>query len=327
MAWFTRRGIQLVPSDLTGYPDWLVEMKQAQLNLLIIHTSRNVPELVAYSESSHFASLADEAANSDIDIEWAPHALKDLLPRDLYAEHPEWFRMNLLGQRAPDWNMCVSNSDAHHVVRQNAAELAGKLKPTTHRYYFYSDDGRPWCQCPDCAWLSPADQNMLFTNTVLEGIRTVDSQAHLSGLAYYSTLEPLSTVNPAKGVFLEYAPIQRSFLYALDDAGCAVNRAELAKLKRVLLDDENQMEQAQVLEYWLDESLFWRTAGRPEMLPRLPFSAEILQRDLQLYADLGFRSVVTYAVMLGQDYRDQHGQPPLREYGEALLSVTGSRSA
>jgi hypothetical protein len=79
------------------------------------------------------------------------------------------------------------------------------------------------------------------------------------------------------------------------------------------------------LEYWLDESLFWRTAGRPETLPRLPFSAAVLQRDLQLYAELGFRSVVTYAVQLGQAYRTQHGQPPLQAFGDALMSIGGPR--
>jgi hypothetical protein len=59
---------------------------------------------------------------------------------------------------------------------------------------------------------------------------------------------------------------------------------------------------SQVLEYWLDESLFWRAADRPNIPPRLPFYTEVLARDLQLYADFGFRSIVTYAVMLGKEY-------------------------
>jgi hypothetical protein len=323
MTWFTRRGIELVPSDLTGYPDWLAEMRQAQLNLLVIHEPRSVPALIAYAESEQFASVAEEAVNAGIDIEWAPHALKDLLPRELFTEHPAWFRMNLLGERTADWNMCATNDEARQVVRENAAGVAAKLRPTTHRYYFYSDDGRPWCQCPGCAGLNAADQSMLFTNTVLEGIRTVDAQAMVAGLAYHNTLEPLGQVAPAEGVFLEYAPIQRSFLYSLDDPGCAVNRTELAKLRRLLPDYEKRMDTAQVLDYWLDESLFWRTAERPERLPRLPFSGQILSRDLRLYAELGFHSVTTYAVMLGRAYRDLHGRPPIQEYGEALLSITG----
>lgn len=322
MTWFTRRGIELVPSDLTSYPHWLADMSQAQLNLLIIHVPHDIPELLNYAASEHFARLADQAATLSIELEWAPHALKDLLPRAEFAQHPEWFRMNLLGERTPDYNMCVSNAMALQVVQQRAALFAQQLKPTTHRYYFYADDGRPWCQCPACVGLDSADQNMIFTNAVLAGLRTVDPVAQLSGLAYYNALEPLSQVQPAEGVFLEYAPIQRSFLYALDDPRCAINRAELAKLQH-LLPSYGDRKAAQVLEYWLDESLFWRTAGRPDKLPLLPFSPEVLQRDLQLYANLGFRSIVTYGVLLGQAYRDQHGPPPLQVYGESLASIRG----
>ncbi|MCE7980255.1 MAG: DUF4838 domain-containing protein [Caldilinea sp. CFX5] len=324
MTWFTRRGLELVPSDLTSYPHWLAEMRQAKLNLLIIHVPRSMAELVEYAASAHFVALAAEAADAGIDIEWAPHSLNELLPRAHFAAHPDWFRMDIMGQRTPDFNMCVASADAFQVVEQNAARLAAQLQPTTHRYYFWGDDGRPWCYCPECVQLGAADQNMRFTNTVLAGIRTVDPAAQLSGLAYYSTLGPLEQIKPAEGVFLEYAPIQRSFLYALDDDQCAVNRDEFAKLQR-LLPTYDAQPNAQVLDYWLDESLFWRTAGRPEKLPRLPFSAAVLQRDLQLYADLGFRSIVSYAVLLGQEYRTQHGQPPIQVYGEALMSIRGPR--
>jgi len=29
MSWFTRRGIELVPSDLTSYSGWIADMRQA----------------------------------------------------------------------------------------------------------------------------------------------------------------------------------------------------------------------------------------------------------------------------------------------------------
>ncbi len=324
MSWFTRRGLEVVPSDLT-YPGWISEMKQANLNLLVIHTPEDIANLEEYAQSEGYATLSKEAAAAGIDIEWAPHAFRDLLPREEFGGHPEWFRMSLLGVRTPDWNLCPTNQQALEIVAENASKLASRLVPTTHRYYFWADDGRPWCHCPACAGLAPSDQSMLVTNAILQGIRTVDPQAQLSGIAYYNTLEPLQQTKPADGIFLEYAPIQRCFLHALDDESCAVNRAELGKLRGLLPSYPNRQD-AQVLEYWLDESLFWRTAGRPEKLPRLPFSADVLERDLQLYADLGFRSVVTYAVMLGNEYRALYGEPPLRQYGEALAKVNGPRS-
>ena len=321
MSVFARRGLELVPSDLTR-PGWLSAMSLANLNLLIVHMPVNTQALVEYARTPAWHTLSDDAAARGIDVEWAPHAFADLLPRSEFAAQPDWFRMNLLGERLPDWNMCASSSPALDVVRQNAASLTRLLVPTTHRYYFWSDDGHPWCHCPLCARLGPGDQNMIVTNAILDGVRTVDPEAELSGLAYLNTLQPLQHVQPAEGVFLEYAPIERCFIHSLDDSNCAVNRAERARLEAVL--PGHAMARAQVLEYWLDESLFWRTAGRPESLPRLPFKPEVLERDLQFYARLGFRSIVSYGVMLGDKYASLHGEAPIRQYGEALMKVTST---
>jgi len=169
------------------------------------------------------------------------------------------------------------------------------------------------------ATLGPSAQNVIVTNAILDGVRSVDPQAALSGLAYHNTLRPLESVRPAEGIFLEYAPIERCFQHSLDDPNCAVNRVERARLEALL--PGYPLAGAQVLEYWLDESLFWRSAGRPEQLPRLPFDTEVLRRDLRYYARIGFRSVVTYGVMLGERYTALHGMPPILQYGEALRHV------
>jgi hypothetical protein len=296
-------------------------MQAAQLNLLVIHAPRNMSELVEYAASDHYRALARQAERAGIDIEWAPHALKELLPRAHFADHPEWFRMNTTGLRTPDYNMCITNAAAQDAVRNNAAQMARALTPTTDRYYFWSDDGRPWCECSTCAGLSQGDQSMLFTNIVLEGIRSVIPAAKLSGLAYLNSLEPLQAVKPADGVFLEYAPIRRSFHYALNNPASAINRAEYRQLQNILPSYGGVKPDSQVLEYWLDESLFWRAAERPTPPPRLPFFADVLAEDLQLYASLGFRSIVTYAVMLGKEYRDVHGRPPIQQFGDALQQI------
>src|SRR5262249_34574035 len=89
MSWFTRRGLELVTEDLLAWDRWLEEMRAAGLNLLIIHTPRNMSELVAYAASDHVRRLSQKADRFGIDIEWAPHALKELLPREHFVEHPE----------------------------------------------------------------------------------------------------------------------------------------------------------------------------------------------------------------------------------------------
>ena len=156
MTWFTRRGLELVPSDLTSYPNWLTDMRQAQLNLLIIHIPHDIAALIDYAASDHFTQLAAQAADWGIDIEWAPHALKDLLPRTAFAEHPEWFRMNLLGERTPDYNMCVSNLQARQVVQRRVDRHSGHAPGAIAKFHeflsfpvdgwrhIWHDDVRHW---------------------------------------------------------------------------------------------------------------------------------------------------------------------------------------
>ena len=319
MTHFTRRGLELVPADL-AWEGWLPRMADAGLNLLVVHEPHSARALADFARSPRGGALYAASSRVGIDLEWAPHALRDLLPREEFAAHPDWFRGNEAGERVPDWNLCPSSAGAREVVAASAAALARQLVPTTHRYYFWANDGRPWCHCPRCAGLCAADQNLLVMNGVLDGVRTVDGQARLSDLAYLQTFAPPESVRPAAGLFLECAPIQRCPLHALDDGGCATNRAELARLRH-LLAGWSILDGAQVLEYWLDESWFWRAAGRPEDLPRLPFCEDVLRRDLALYAELGFRSVVSYAVMLGRDYVARHGEPPVKQYGEATLAT------
>src|SRR3954464_12195198 len=131
MSWFTRRGLELVPEDLLEWNGWLEEMRAARLNLMIIHSPRNVSDLVTYAATSHFRRLSQKAERLGIDIEWAPHALNELLPREHFVEHPEWFRVNTAELRTPDYNMCITNAAAQEVVRANAARMAKTLVSTT----------------------------------------------------------------------------------------------------------------------------------------------------------------------------------------------------
>ena len=36
------------------------------------------------------------------------------------------------------------------MIAENAVAIAKMLRPTTGRYFFWGDDGKPWCRCPEC---------------------------------------------------------------------------------------------------------------------------------------------------------------------------------
>jgi hypothetical protein len=307
---FTRRGIVLSPGELEE-PGWVPRMAAAGLNLLGLHA--DVDGVLAYVESAPGRAFLQAARAAGRDVEYELHALGWLLPRDRFTAHPDWFRMDRHGVRRPDVNLCPSHPEALAVASDRARELAERLCPTTDRYYLWADDGGLWCHCDACRGLSDADQNLTVMNALLAGLRRRRPAARLACLAYLNALAPPEQVRPAAGLFLEYAPIGRCFRHALADPACALNRPLLAGLPPLMT--AFGADGAQVLEYWLDSSLF---SGWKRPAARIPFSRAVLAADLATYARLGFRSVTTFGVYLDREYLALHGEPPVQEYGECL---------
>jgi hypothetical protein len=201
------------------------------------------------------------------------------------------------------------------VIGEQAAALAGQLTPTTHRYFLWADDGRPWCQCPQCRELSPSDQNLTAMIAILRGLRTADSQAALAALAYHDTLDPPTQVKPVEGLFLEYAPISRSWQVPLNDPSSEVNQEHVERLRRTI--ESFGARESQVLEYWLDAS---RHSSWQRPAVKLPVTPEVMAADAEFYHSLGFEHATTFGCYLDAEYFERFGMPPVREYGRALRS-------
>lgn len=314
MAHFDTRGIVLCPDDLT-LTDWPRLAAQAGLTTIGLHMIGNegLAALCGAMESPRGQAVLADCAGLGLQVEYELHAMHDLLPRELFAEAPELFRADEAGVRVPEWNLCPSSSEALRVVSRGAVELARSLKPTTHRYFMWADDGCPWCQCARCADLTPSDQNLLVMNAIARALGGVDPQASLACLAYHNTLEAPRSVRPEPGIFLEYAPIGRDSSRPMADASCETNRHQAEFIDPLL--DAFGTENAQVLEYWMDVSRFsgWK---RPAV--QLPLDLAVLEADLAFYAAKGFRHATSFGCYIDADYVRLHGQPPVAEYGAAL---------
>jgi hypothetical protein len=310
---FERRGIVFTPGDLDG-PDWVPLLAGAGLNLVALHGG--VDEVVAFTKSASGRRFLAEAEAAGLAREYELHAMSWLLPRELFAEHADWFRMDRHGERQADANLCPSHPGALAQVTARAVELAERLPPSTDRYYFWPDDAGAWCHCEACRAVTPSDQQVLVMNAVVGALQTIRREARLSCLAYANCLPAPAAVTPAPGLFLEYAPIMRCYRHALADPTCALNREHAAGLPPLL--NQFGLEGAQVLEYWLDASMFsgWRRPARP-----VPLRPELLTADLQFYAGLGFRSATTFGVFLDAEYFAAYGAPPVEAYGQALKAA------
>jgi hypothetical protein len=308
---FATRGVVLIPEDLT-LPGWPDRAKESGLTTVALHHGRSVFEVIKFITADAGQEFLARSRRLGLEVEYELHAMSELLPRWMFEEDKSLFRMNEEGERVPDWNLCVHSARALEVASENAVAVARLLRPTTSRYFYWGDDGRPGCRCGKCRELSYSEQALLLENHMAKALRGHDSRAQLAHLAYSTTLTAPRQVKPEPNVFLEYAPIARR--YDIPYTEQMEGRDGLANLDANLRVFPAAT--AQVLEYWLDVSRFSRWK-RPAV--KLPWNRDVFLADLRAYAVRGIRHVTSFACYIDADYVKRHGEPQaISEYGAGL---------
>ena len=310
---FKTRGVVLLPEDLS-LPDWPERAKQAGLTTIALHHGVWPRLVVRVIESDRGQQFLQKCNRLGLNVEYELHAMKELLPRDLFAKDQTLFRMTDKGERVADCNLCVHSPQALNIVAANAVRISKTLRPTTGRYFLWGDDGAPWCRCDKCRDLSDAGQALLLENHLLKALRQQDPNAQLAHLAYANTIRPPQHVHPLPGVFLEYAPIQRRYDVPYAQQTGAQDKDGLPALDANLKVFPPGT--AQVLEYWLDVSRFsgWKRPG-----VRLPWHKDVFLSDVETYRSRGIAHVTTFAAWVDADYVKRYGEPAfLAEYGTGL---------
>jgi len=325
VPFFKTRGIVLLISDLLSVKDWPERAKKAGLTTIATHFITNprfkhhkMDHLIDFLNSERGQRFREECAKLGIEVEHETHAMSDLLPRSLFKKDPSMFRMNEEGQRVAEYNFCAHSRAAIATISGNAVKYARVLKPTTGRYFFWIDDARPMCRCPKCRPYSDSDQALILENAVVKALRRhVSPNATLAHLAYTNTMKPPTQVKPDPGVFLEFAPIKRSWNYPLSLRG--VKRGPLTHGQQLDLLDANLelfgKDNTQVLEYWLDASMF---SGWKRPPKKIPWNRVVFLDDLKTYGNRGIRHITSFGAFLDAQYMQLHGEPPIGEYGKGL---------
>lgn len=313
---FKMRGLVLGWSEVSNSSviDYVAIAKRNGLNTFSVY---NAPR-----GTKVWTDFEKRCADAGIDIEFEEHMMSFLLPRDCFDSHPDWFRMDKDGNRTKDANGCPSSEGALEEVSRNAVDIGRRYASTNHRYYFWLDDGGDICHCPKCKELNASDQALIFENRAIEALKTIDPQAKLAHLCYSNTLEAPGAVKPHEDIFLEFAPFFRTWDHPLSDTWAkgrsGVTHAEyLRQLKANL--EVFPAETAQVLEYWMDDSLF--SGWNENNLVEVPWNSEIFLNDLETYASHGITNITCYAAYVGPKYVLKFGYPKfLDEYGQGLLN-------
>ena len=315
--WFKTRGIVAGWTDVylpnsEYYVDYLKIAKEHHLNTFSIYG--------ADRSSQSWKDFMVDAGKIGVKFEFQEHMMYFLLPRDLFDSHPEYFRQNKNGVRTNDANGCPSSEGALEQVYIHAIDIVSRYEPTNHKYYFWLDDGGDICYCDKCKDLSASDQALIFENKVLEALKTLDPDAKLAHLAYNNTTEAPKTIKPSKDIFLEFAPFHRNWEHPLSETWVEGNSGWThARYIRVLQENLKVFpkETAQVLEYWMDDSLF--SGWKPENLKEVPWSKKIFLDDLKTYAKYGIQHMTCYCAYVGPNYFKKFGYPYfLEEYADGL---------
>ena len=288
----------IYPEELDGA--WIDKMVAANISVLGIHphggadSTESAKQIVELCRDKDFRTRIDLARARGLRVEYELHVINYLLPRELYASHPEYFRMDEDGNRKCDHNLCATNEEALQLVAQRAAELTDELYGSSDRFYFWMDDTRGGCcMCDKCRTLTPSDQQQTVLNAMMRAIRKKRPTATLAYLAYYDTLQPPVKVAPEKGIFLEYAPL---FKYTSADENI-ISRERDAILP---LLSHFGTEGSTVLEYWYDNSMFSRWSFPPK---QFVLDAAAMERDIKEYVNMGFENISSFACFLGESYR------------------------
>ena len=297
---------------------WIDRLAEAKVNTLGIHPEggkdapKTLARLLELLKTPEYRALIDYARSRGLRIEYEIHAAGYLMDKSLFAEHPEYFRMNSAGERTSDWNFCVSNPDALALFARRAAELAQALYGSGKDFYFWMDDGRGiHCNCPKCRALSPSDQQYLALRAAIGEIRRHIPDARMAYLAYIDTIEPPTVSHSDSGLFLEYAPFEK---YTARGEGREERISREKAMIAPLLDCFGR-ENSKVLEYWYDNSLFSRWKKPPA---RFVLDEEAMQRDVREYREMGFSRASTFACFLGDDYEELYGESDILPFARAF---------
>ena len=226
-----------------------------------------------------------------IRLEVGGHGLSELLPRDLFAEKPDLFRLfqpeDFGGKRLNDSNVCITNPDARKIIKENFQTMLKSVEGA-YALHAWADDlpASGWCLCPSCRSFSPADQSMLAMNLLAEAARECQSDVRVANIAYHDTMFPGINISPASETFLVFAPRERCYGHALDDPKCARNRHYMEALK-AWRDKYDGISDDHTFEYYFDQILF------RGMYPFLP---DVILDDMTVYQENGIESHMSLQV-------------------------------
>jgi hypothetical protein len=156
------------------------------------------------------------------------HSFENLIPPDLYKEHPEYFPL-IKGKRVSGYvQRCLSNPDVLKLAKAKVRQWIKEHPDATIISVSQNDTGN-WCQCDQCKAFdgkegSPAASLLRFVNALAQDIEHDYPNIRIDTLAYQYTRKPPKTLKPRSNVIVRLCSIECCFAHPLASCDSQENR-------------------------------------------------------------------------------------------------------
>lgn len=156
------------------------------------------------------------------------HSFDNLIPIELYQEHPEYFPL-INGKRVNGYvQRCLSNPDVLKLAIANVRQWIHD-HPQANIISVSQNDTRNWCQCDACKSFddqegSPSASLLRFVNAIAENIEPDFPNIRIDTLAYMYTRKPPKTLRPRHNVIIRLCSIECCFAHPLATCDSTENR-------------------------------------------------------------------------------------------------------
>ena len=148
---------------------------------------------------------------------------------------------------------------------------------------------------------------MKILNRMLSRLKEDNPKARLAYLAYFECILPPKKIAPDADIFLEYAPFERDFHRPLREDAQSEPILDLLSV----FGKEN----AKVLDYWYDNSLYSNWTKPPK---EFFLEGEVMREDFAFYRSLGFLDFSSFACYLGADYEELFGEVDVLPFADCF---------
>ena len=169
-------------------------------------------EKFVHSSFSYIPPTPDTVYSKD--FEWLPR-------RDYFATNPDFFTLNLAGQRVPNRQLCFSNPALRAELTRNVLTHAARAPEDNLFTLDAADNPEAFCHCPGCQALatkygSPGGPIYDYLIELCERLRSERPRAMVKTLAYRRSQTQKPPVLPAgqrlpANLIVSFAPIEDSY--------------------------------------------------------------------------------------------------------------------